>query len=195
LIDSDWLAAFHLNWCIAFCRVRNLDNIFPDPQRPNPNDDTAKKRIFGSKRRYEETVKLAALAQQAAEPAPLKYAPTYEPPRFLPNGWSAPPPPEARATLPCAQTPFQVERAGPGQWLPVYTDVRKGRTQLVTLVRKVSGDLEVSEFLFFFSLLCASWGSVNRFAAEECCWAGKDRGPGDQTEEIDRDVQRVRYWL
>lgn len=74
---------------------------------------------------------------------PLKYAPTYTPPGFLPNGWSAPPPAEARASLPCAQTPFQVERAGPGQWLPVYTDVRKGRTQLVTLVRKVSGDLEV----------------------------------------------------
>lgn len=105
--------------------------------------NAAKKRIFGSKRRYEETIKPAALEQQQAEPAPLKYAPTYEPPRFLANGWSPPPPPDAQASLPCAQTPFQVERAGPGQWLPVYTDVRKGRTQLVTLVRKVSGDLEV----------------------------------------------------
>ena len=109
----------------------------------NPPPTTAKKRIFGSKRRYEETVKPAALAQEQAPPAPLKYAPTYTPPQFLPNGWSPPPPAEARAGLPCAQTPFQVERAGPGQWLPVYTDVRKGRTQLVTLVRKVSGDLEV----------------------------------------------------
>lgn len=133
----------------------------PPPQSHPPPPDTpptAKKRIFGSKRRYEETVKPAALAQEQAPPAPLKYAPTYTPPQFLPNGWSAPPPAEARAALPCAQTPFQVERAGPGQWLPVYTDVRKGRTQLVTLVRKVSGDLEVRCCCFLVCFVSLGFG-------------------------------------
>jgi hypothetical protein len=38
----------------------------------------------------------------------------------------------------------QVERTEKGRWLPVYTDVRKGKTQLVTLVRRISGNVEVS---------------------------------------------------
>jgi len=38
---------------------------------------------------------------------------------------------------------LQVERTKVGQWLPVYTDIRTGRTKLITLVRKVSGDLKV----------------------------------------------------
>ena len=41
-----------------------------------------------------------------------------------------------------AHTHTQVERTDKGKWLPVYTDVRKGRTQLITMVRKVSGNLE-----------------------------------------------------
>lgn len=103
------------------------------------HSNSAKKRIFGTKKHYEEMVKPAL---EHGPPQPLKYAPTYQPPRVLPNGWTAPPDPASAGPLPKDTLPFQVERTDKGRWLPVYTDVRKGRTQLITLVRKVSGDLE-----------------------------------------------------
>lgn len=47
--------------------------------------------------------------------------------------------------LTCAGLPdyVQVERTTKANFLPVYTDIKKGRTQVVTMVRKASGDLEV----------------------------------------------------
>ncbi|EWM28556.1 Ribosomal protein L49/IMG2 [Nannochloropsis gaditana] len=117
------------------------------------HSNRAKKRIFGSRTRYEDVIRPAREQAAAEPPAPLKYPPTYQPSRVLPNGWSAPPDP-ATVGLPKTSLPFQVERTDKGRWLPVYTDVRKGRTQLITLVRKVSGDLE--EMRGEMSKVCAN---------------------------------------
>jgi hypothetical protein len=38
---------------------------------------------------------------------------------------------------------MQVERTIVGKRLPLYTDYRHGRTKCYTLIRRVSGDLEV----------------------------------------------------
>lgn len=37
----------------------------------------------------------------------------------------------------------QVTRTGKGQQIPVYTDFKNGRTRVLTLVRKVTGDKKV----------------------------------------------------
>jgi len=120
------------------------------------HSNSAKKRIFGSRKNYEEVIKPAREEAANAPPTPLKYPPTYQPARVLPNGWSAPPDPATMgaASLPKDTLPFQVERTDKGRWLPVYTDVRKGRTQLITMVRKVSGDLE--EMKEEMSKVCAN---------------------------------------
>ncbi len=39
--------------------------------------------------------------------------------------------------------PFKIERTNTGQ-LPVYSDIRNGRTNILTIVRRCSGDLAVS---------------------------------------------------
>jgi hypothetical protein len=72
------------------------------PLRKHSNE--AKKRLFRSRRTYEEIIKPRLLNPPA--PEPLKYQPTYTPERWLPNGWS-PPPPEGLA-LPRDSLPFQV---------------------------------------------------------------------------------------
>lgn len=120
------------------------------------HSNSAKKRIFGSRKNYEDFIKPAREEAANAPPTPLKYPPTYQPARVLPNGWSAPPDPATMgaASLPKDTLPFQVERTDNGRWLPVYTDVRKGRTQLITMVRKVSGDLE--EMREEMSKVCAN---------------------------------------
>lgn len=37
----------------------------------------------------------------------------------------------------------QVSRTAKGKQLPVYTDYKNGRTRVLTVVRKVAGDVEV----------------------------------------------------
>ncbi|CAM9218456.1 unnamed protein product [Phaeothamnion confervicola] len=69
------------------------------------------------------------------EPLPLKFPPTFVPPFELKNGWT--PPPEAPPKL-----PFGVARTGAGNALPVYTEYKNGRTRTLTVVRKVTGDVE-----------------------------------------------------
>jgi len=50
------------------------------------------------------------------------------------RGWA--PPPTTRPDL-----PFTVDRAGVGQGVPVYTDYKAGGTKVVTITRKVRGDV------------------------------------------------------
>ncbi len=53
-------------------------------------------------------------------------------------GWSPKP------STPPANLPFEVERTETGKALPVYTDFKGGRTKVVTIIRKIRGD--VGEF-------------------------------------------------
>lgn len=61
------------------------------------------------------------------------------------SGWTPPP-----TTMP--ELPFHIERSHVGQSLPVYTDYKGGRTKVVTVLRKVSGD--VSELLIDLRKVC-----------------------------------------
>jgi len=61
------------------------------------------------------------------------------------SGWTPPP-----SEMP--ELPFHVERSHVGQSLPVYTDYKGGRTKVVTVLRKVSGD--VSELLVDLRKVC-----------------------------------------
>jgi len=49
----------------------------------------------------------------------------------------------ARTYTTAATRPYFVERTTNGM-LPVYSDIRNGGTQVLTLVRKIQGDAEVS---------------------------------------------------
>ena len=75
----------------------------------------------------------------------LTYFPSYLPHEQYPvdatkqfvvetRGWA--PPPTTRPDL-----PFAVDRAGVGQGVPVYTDYKAGGTKVVTITRKVRGDV------------------------------------------------------
>ena len=81
--------------------------IFLTQQTRSKHSESAKRRIFGSRKHYEEVIKPAKQAAAVATPEPLKYKPTYIPERWLPNGWSPPPAPGTQA-LPKDTLPFQV---------------------------------------------------------------------------------------
>lgn len=66
---------------------------------------SARKRIFQSKKRYEEVIK--PLLEQKRVVEPLKYPPSYTPPKVLSNGWSAPPEPAVAEEL-TRKLPFKV---------------------------------------------------------------------------------------
>ena len=51
-------------------------------------------------------------------------------------GWS----PKTEGSTP-AHLPFAVERTETGMALPVYTDFKGGRTKVVTIIRKIKGDV------------------------------------------------------
>jgi translation initiation factor 1 (eIF-1/SUI1) len=67
----------------------------------------------------------------------LKYPVINNHPQFdIPrNGWSPKP-----TTTP--NLPFLVSRAGENHSFPVYTDYKNGRTRIMTVVSKISGDIE-----------------------------------------------------
>lgn len=69
------------------------------------HSNSAKKRIFGSKKHYEEVVKPLRNQEKVVEP--LKYPASYTPTKWLPNGWCPPPEPEVAAKL-RQSLPFQV---------------------------------------------------------------------------------------
>jgi large subunit ribosomal protein L49 len=62
---------------------------------------------------------------------PLQFTPQFVVAR---KAWS--PKPETTPDL-----PFQVERTHVGDSLPVYTDFKGGRTKIVTILRKIKGDI------------------------------------------------------
>jgi hypothetical protein len=70
------------------------------------HSESVKKRLFRSKWQYENIIKPEREREAGATPEPLKYAPTYAPTKWLPNGWS--PPPEPGTPLPRDNLPFQV---------------------------------------------------------------------------------------
>ncbi|KAA0154517.1 hypothetical protein FNF27_02246 [Cafeteria roenbergensis] len=76
---------------------------------------------------------------EPAAPSLLAKEPlTWEPAavELPPHGW-------APATGAVPETlPFAVDRAGPAGSLPVYRDIRHGRTKIYTVVRKIRGDTE-----------------------------------------------------
>lgn len=51
----------------------------------------------------------------------------------------------------------QVTRTGHGGFIPVYRDIRNGGTRVVTVVRKVSGDLEASKLACLLLCHAARW--------------------------------------
>ncbi|CAM9343783.1 unnamed protein product, partial [Laminaria digitata] len=86
----------------------------------------------------------------------LAYPPHHTPEFVLKNGWC--PPPE---TLP--DLPFQVARTGKGGFIPVYRDIKNGRTRIITIVKKASGDLDA--FASDLSKVCQG-GKVEARAGE-----------------------------
>lgn len=42
----------------------------------------------------------------------------------------------------------QVARTGKGGFIPVYRDIKNGRTRVITIVKKASGDLDVRSNVF-----------------------------------------------
>ncbi|CAM9827608.1 unnamed protein product [Ectocarpus sp. 8 AP-2014] len=65
----------------------------------------------------------------------LAYPPRTAPEFVLKNGWC--PPPASKPDL-----PFQVARTGKGGFIPVYRDIKNGRTRTVTIVKKATGDMK-----------------------------------------------------
>ena len=66
----------------------------------------------------------------------LKYNLMAKPEFTIPAiGWS----PKPKTT---PNFPFLVQRAGVSESLPVYTDYKGGRTKVITIVRKISGNAE-----------------------------------------------------
>ncbi|CAM9418920.1 unnamed protein product [Scytosiphon promiscuus] len=86
----------------------------------------------------------------------LAYPPRTSPEFVLKNGWC--PPPESTPDL-----PFQVARTGKGGFIPVYRDIKNGRTRTITIVKKVSGDVEA--FTSDLSKVCQG-GRVEARGAE-----------------------------
>eukprot|EP00569_Conticribra_weissflogii_P002252 CAMPEP_0171330808 /NCGR_PEP_ID=MMETSP0878-20121228/2255_1 /TAXON_ID=67004 /ORGANISM="Thalassiosira weissflogii, Strain CCMP1336" /LENGTH=247 /DNA_ID=CAMNT_0011831185 /DNA_START=63 /DNA_END=803 /DNA_ORIENTATION=+ len=75
-----------------------------------------------------------------------KFPPVFQP-KFLKNGWSAPPPPEVQ-TAHLSAYPFHVKRTSnkpfhAAGFLPVYSDVRVHGTKRTTVIRNVTGDIPV----------------------------------------------------
>ena len=67
---------------------------------------------------------------------PLKYEPSYVPPTVSFNGWS--PAPES----PIMDLPFNVSRTSKGLQLPVYRDIKNGGTNVLTILRRYTGDIQ-----------------------------------------------------
>ena len=78
------------------------------------HSNSVKRRLFRTKWHYDNVIKPATSEQQQLPLEPLKFQPTYTPPRVLPNGWTAPP--ELGTPLPKDKLPFQVGDDDPYPW-------------------------------------------------------------------------------
>jgi hypothetical protein len=99
---------------------------------------------LGRPYKYRDGIQVIHAAQRPAAPAnidfdglDLKFKLTHKPDiKILKHYWA--PKPETVPDL-----PFFVERAQNGLTLPVYTDYKGGRTKVVTILRKIKGDIGV----------------------------------------------------
>ena len=98
---------------------------------------------MGRPYKYRDGHQVIHQAQRPAAPAninfealDLQYKMTHTPDVKVAKTYWSPKP----ATSP--DLPFAVERAG-GDALPVYTDYKHGRTKVVTILRKIRGDVDV----------------------------------------------------
>lgn len=82
----------------------------------------------------------------------------------------------------CAHTPTpsrflssfgQVARTGKGGFIPVYRDIKNGRTRIITIVKKASGDLEVRNTVLsvksLFILAHEKWFSLDNWGRLASC--------------------------
>eukprot|EP00029_Vermamoeba_vermiformis_P000071 TRINITY_DN10076_c0_g1_i1.p1 TRINITY_DN10076_c0_g1~~TRINITY_DN10076_c0_g1_i1.p1 ORF type:complete len:142 (-),score=27.69 TRINITY_DN10076_c0_g1_i1:85-510(-) len=92
----------------------------------------ASRSIFSRSETSTQTVGVRILTPSFETSSPLKY-PLQELKVTSPTGHM---PPIGNTT----SLPFKVERTNTGQ-LPVYSDIRNGRTNILTIVRRVTGDL------------------------------------------------------
>jgi large subunit ribosomal protein L49 len=83
------------------------------------------KRVKGHPRLWPNTPELII-------PAPT--IPT-KPVSVLPSGWASP----RGADI---SIPFSVTRTSIGQQVPVYTDYKNGRSRMITIIRKVTGNVD-----------------------------------------------------
>ncbi|KAL7521419.1 hypothetical protein ACHAWX_006093 [Stephanocyclus meneghinianus] len=108
----------------------------------------------------------SASAESAVKIPTRSYPPVFKP-KFLQNGWSAPPP----AEFEIPKYPFQVKRTGrkpfgvPG-FLPVYRDIRIHGTKHTTIIRNVTGDIPafLNELQAVIELPTPKKGILNTYA-------------------------------
>ena len=94
--------------------------------------------------RDRKTVQVVHQAERRAMPAKIDYTtlgleflPTYKPEVYVSlSCWTKPP--ETKPNL-----PFSVVRSEVGNSLPVYTDYKAGRTKVITMLTKCSGNIEL----------------------------------------------------
>ena len=72
----------------------------------------------------------------------LQFPPTKVPELVVKGSFWTPPPAAGEKPV-YEDIPFSVDRTEPGKGLPVYTDYKGGGTKVVTVLRKVRGDMDV----------------------------------------------------
>ncbi|KAL7530019.1 hypothetical protein ACHAWF_008468 [Thalassiosira exigua] len=112
------------------------------PPRRSKHSATQVKRLFNKNPARRRVLKNRGEWKQRDPNIPERKYPEVFKPRFLSNGWSAPPPPE----VPVPEYPFGVVRTGrkpfgAAGFLPVYRDIKIHGTKHTTIIRKVSGDI------------------------------------------------------
>ena len=99
------------------------------------------------------TATIAASSSSATNRLELRYPPSLKPAFVLPNGW-APRAEQASLETMEVRPPFRVDRTAVGNCLPVYTDYKNNRTRVVTVVRRVKGDMD--EFVRECKVVCGT---------------------------------------
>ncbi|KAL7543725.1 hypothetical protein ACHAXR_013007 [Thalassiosira sp. AJA248-18] len=130
---------------VAATTANNTAN--PSPSTPftaqhrSKHSATQAKRLFKNNPARLRILKKSGMVPAKAQIPDLVYEPIFQP-KFLSNGWSAPPPPEVEVP----EYPFRVTRTGGKPFgavgfLPVYRDVRIHGTKHTTIIRNVAGDI------------------------------------------------------
>ncbi|CAM9116506.1 unnamed protein product [Ascophyllum nodosum] len=137
---------------------------------------TSLKRLNTTQERAAQAEKDAARRELESVPLELQslgltFPPRQKPAFVLKNGWC--PPPETPPDL-----PFQVSRTVKGGFIPVYRDFKNGRTRVITIVRKASGDMKA-------------------FASDlsKVCQGGRVEARGGELRVQGDHVTNVKRWL